>query len=135
MKKICVVCGKEFEVGNHKSTVNTCSEECRKIRQREKQMEYRNRRAKKKSEEPRACTFCGAEFKPENREKVCPECRKAITTDTKIILPEELKPKHEIIPLDERLKDAKKHGFEPWQYGKYKTMKTLEKIPKVNVNV
>ncbi len=40
MKKNCVVCGKEFEVGNHKATVNTCSEECRKIRQKEKQADF-----------------------------------------------------------------------------------------------
>ena len=135
MKKNCVVCGKEFEVGNHKATVNACSEECRKIRQKETQTEYRNRRAKKKSEGPRVCTFCGVEFKPINREKVCAECRRAITADTKIILREEPKPKHETVPLDERLKDAKEHGFEPWEYGKYKTMKTLEKIPKVRTTL
>ena len=71
--KKCIVCGKEFTPTANQQTI--CSQECRKVRKREREREYYRygRRLEK-----RICAVCGKEFETGTRSgvKICsPKCR------------------------------------------------------------
>lgn len=125
----CIICGKEFEVDKQHLQQNTCSLECKMERKRQVARKSHTKR-RNKAREARECKLCGAIFKAEPGQRICLECKHAIYREAKYNTAEPPKPK-KAITLDDLLKDAKKCGFEPYEYGKYKTMKTLEKVPRI----
>ena len=128
MIKTCIVCGKQFEDIERGNRRKICSAECQKARVAELQRGYkRKRRAEAKENKVKVCQMCGETFIPKTKEIFCDRCKNIIVYGK----PFNPKKKKKAVTLDDLLKDAKKCGFEPYEYGKYKTMKTLEKIPRI----
>ena len=143
MIKKCIICGCAFETG--RSDRITCSPECRKVREANKNKERYAEKCKAKQPATIECLVCGKEVKRTNpRQKYCgPDCKKIAAKENKTIKEDSTKlsnkkiickSKDEKQAKERRIKSqisiskngavARKLGM---SYGEYKGMKYMKK--------
>ena len=144
MKKICVVCGKEFEIKDKRHSALTCSLECGKERQRINDRDKKRLlRAQKKVVRKRICPWCKTEFEARNNAMMfCkPECRieynlrhnqNKRTTNPYYAALIGRGYQDTNKTLTEKSIIAKQKGI---SYGQMKAEEFLEKVPKIDVRL
>ena len=103
MKKICIVCGKEFEYkGFNYSQPGVCSDECRKVRQKQVREDFFRRHPEKKAEYRAKAD----EYKKNTFQTRCKICGERIFKEPGQYRSPNL---HDVCVYDDILKTLKRH--------------------------
>ena len=128
MKRICIVCGKEFE-GYVSSKL--CSDACTRIRRNEIRGKHetgtkRSKTYDRKTYEPRACMYCGKIFTPIRVNQITcasAECTKARNRDMH-------RKKDKVEPAT-----IYRDFTDPENYAVNQMAATLAKVPKIRIEL